>query len=261
MSSSARLRTCSSANPGSPLIYSNRAYGTPARHAVRPIEAGRAETLRIAALHTFGPYLIPELLDRLAARGHAVDLKLLEGDQRRILEGLKAGEVDLALSYDFDLGEGLSVDHLIALQPYVLLAEGDPLAANPALDLAELARHPMILLDAPPSGRYFVSLFEQVGLEPDVRVRTLSFEMVRSLVAHGFGYSLLATKPASSMSYDGRALTTRPLTSAVEPSRVVLAARAGGQLCPAAAAFRHVCVELFASTRNADPLDRPFSWS
>ncbi len=108
--------------PGSPLIYANRAYGTAARHASRPDRTMRAETLRIGTLHTFGPYLVPTLLERLAAQGHDPILQLLEGDQRRVVEGLRAGEVDLALVYDFDLGEGLAVDRLMDLQPYVLLA-------------------------------------------------------------------------------------------------------------------------------------------
>jgi DNA-binding transcriptional LysR family regulator len=57
------------------------------------------------------------------------------------------------------------------------------------------------------------------------------------LVGHGLGYSLLATKPANNMSYDGRALVTRPLASAAAASRLVLATRSGVPLSPAAHAF------------------------
>ena len=236
------------AEPGSPLIYANRAYGTPARHAARNSDGG-TEPLRIGSFHTFGPYLIPEILERLAARGHRVDLKLLEGDQRRVIEGLRAGEIDAALVYDMGLGGGLALDPLVSLAPYVLLAEGHPLSVHPALSLEELSAEPMVLLDSPPSGEYFVSLFREQGLVPNVRIRTLSFEMARSLVAHGLGYSLLATKPASTMSYDGRGLTTRPLTNPVRTSDVVLACRDGAQLTPVAAAFRAVCLEMFAHER------------
>ncbi len=244
--------------PGSPLIYANRAYGTPARHTARADRPGAAETLRIGTLHTFGPYLIPTLLDRLAARGRDLTLQLLEGDQRRVIEGLKAGEVDVALVYDFDLGEGLAAARLVDLQPYVLLAENSPLAARAALSLEELAGEPLILLDAPPSGSYFLSLFKDAGLEPTVRVRTLSFEMVRGLVGHGFGYSLLTTKPASAMSYDGRSLTTRPLAAEAAPSRLVLTTRTHGALTQAAAAFRATCLDLFAGQKAAHPDARFF---
>lgn len=239
--------------PGSPLIYANRAYGTPARHPGRTDRATVSEVLRIGTLHTFGPYLIPSLLVRMIAQGHDVSLHMLEGDQRRILEGLRAGEVDVALLYDFDLGAGLKAERLSNLQPHVLLAEDSALAAHPALSLQDLATEPLVLLDAPPSGDYFLSLFRDVGLEPVVRIRTSSFEMVRGLVGHGLGYSLLTTKPASAMSYDGRSLITRPLAAETAPSRLVLITRARGTLTQAAEAFRAVCFDLFA--RQAAALD------
>mgnify|MGYP000187856063 FL=1 len=50
--------------------------------------------------------------------------------------------------------------------------------------------------------------------------------MVRGMVGHGLGYSLLATKPASGMTYDGKALVARPLTDVLEQSKVVLAKKA-----------------------------------
>jgi flavin reductase (DIM6/NTAB) family NADH-FMN oxidoreductase RutF/DNA-binding transcriptional LysR family regulator len=244
--------------PGSPLIYANRAYGTPARHTTRSNRSVGAEMLGIGTLHTFGPYLIPTLLDRLAAQGHDLTLHLLEGDQRRVIDGLRAGEIEIALLYDFDLGDGLAAERLIDLQPYVLLAQNSPLAARAALSLRELAKEPLVLLDAPPSGSYFLSLFREVGLEPTVRIRTLSFEMVRGLVGHGLGYSLLATKPASAMSYDGRSLTTRPLSAETTPSRLVLVTRARGGLSQAAEAFRRACRGLFASQHAAHPDSRAF---
>ena len=46
---------------------------------------------------------------------------------------------------------------------------------------------------------------------------------MRGFVGHGLGYSLLATKPANNMTYDGRALVARPLSGAVKNSRLVLA--------------------------------------
>ena len=69
--------------------------------------------------------------------------------------------------------------------------------------------------------------------------------MVRGLVAHGLGYSLLATKPASSMSYDGRSLTTRPLADRTEPSHLALVKRANGHLSETAQAFVTQCRIMF----------------
>jgi DNA-binding transcriptional LysR family regulator len=105
----------------------------------------------------------------------------------------------------------------------------------------------MILLDAPPSGDYFLSLFRDKNLEPEIRLRSKSFEMVRGIVGRGIGYSLLATKPASNMSYDGRALTTRPLRDKAPPSHIALARRPDGKSNPVADLFARECRIFFRS--------------
>ena len=234
------------ADAGSPLIYANRAYGTPSRFdSFRAAVAVDAETVRLGAFHTFGPHIVPRVLGHLARKDRQINLKLVEGDHRRVLEALKSGDVDLALLYDFDLGDHIRAEPLTELQPYVLLAEGHPLAAHSSFSLAALANEPLILLEPPPSGHYFLSLFSRKGLVPQIRFRTSSFEMVRGLVGAGFGYSLLSTKPASSMSYDGAALVTRPLDETVPPSRVVLAHRTTAQLSDGALAFARECQGLF----------------
>ncbi len=146
------------------------------------------------------------------------------------------------LLYDFELGNGLEAEALGELKPSVLLAEGHPLASKPALLIEELVAEPLILLDAPPSRNYLLSLFESCGKEPEVRFHSSSFEMVRGLVGHGLWYSLLATKPASNMTYDGRALVSRPLIDELPSNRVVLARKERNQLSPlAAAAFAAAC--------------------
>ena len=232
---------------GSPLIYANRAYGSASRLEVtaRSDEAPHG-TLRLGAFHTFGPYLVPQLVARLADNGNAIDLRLLEGDQRRILEALRSGEIDVALLYDFGLGPDIEVERLVGLQPHVLLSEGHGLAERSSLSLEELAPEPLVLLDAPPSGDYFLSLFTDNGLVPNVRYRARSFEMVRGLVGHGLGYSLLTTKPASNMSYDGCALTTRPLRDDMAASHLALAYRASAKLPETATAFAAECRNLFS---------------
>lgn len=235
------------AERGSPLIYANRAYGTATRIDTRPTAgpAGQGEPLRLGCFHTFGPYVVPALLARLLVEHPNTELRLQDGDQRQVVEGLRAGETEIALIYDIELDSDLEVEALGEVTPYVLLAEGHPLAEQPALSLSQLAAEPLILLDAPPSRDYFLSLFEACGLEPQIRFGSSSFEMVRGLVGHGLGYSLLATKPASNMTYDGRALVSRPLLDELPSSRVVLARKAGSQLSPLAAAFATACRSFF----------------
>ena len=232
------------ATGGSPLIFANRMYGSPV--TISPPRKQRAEpdTLRIGTLHTFGPYLLPSIIRKLEDEIGPVDLDLHEGDQRELLELLRAGTIDLAFVYDFDLGSDVTALTVSELPTYVLLAENDPLAAQSAVALADLVARPMVLLDASPSRDYFLSLFDGIG-EPHVAYRTGTFEMVRGMVAHGLGYSLLVTKPASAMSYDGKALVTRPLADSVETSRLVLSQRRDVPLTKSTEAFVWHCVQIF----------------
>jgi len=123
------------------------------------------------------------------------------------------------------------------------------------LPLAMLANEPLILLEPPPSGEYFLSLFSERGLTPHILFRTASFEMARGLVAGGFGYSLLSTKPAATMSYDGNALVTRPLADETRPSQVVLARRAHAELGAGAEAFAAECRGLFGVASSVIPIE------
>lgn len=232
--------------PGSPLIYANRTYGTPLHvQSAASVPDGPGEPLRLGAFHTIGPYVVPDVLARLERAGLRVDLRLRQGDQRDIAHALKTGEIDIALVYDWNLGPEFTNERLAGLFPYVLLSEDSGLAAQPSLSLRALADKPMILLDAPPSGDYFLSLFRSQGLEPRVRFRSASFEMVRGMVGHGLGYTILVTKPASTLTYDGRALTTRPLVDPVTPRHLALSYRNDRPLRPVAEAFAATCRAMF----------------
>jgi len=234
---------------GSPLIYANRAYGMASRiERAASLGAGKAaegRRLAVACFHTFGPFILPEVIEKLRARESRIELALVEGDHRRVIESLMAGESEVALVYDLGLPETVQHETLTELTPYVLLAEGHPLAEKPELTPDDLAGEPMVLLDAPPSRDYFLSILRGAGVEPDVAFRSASFEMVRGLVGHGLGFTLLATKPASAITYDGRPLASRPLVSGAEPSRVVLAYRRGARLSPPAEEFAWLCREVF----------------
>ncbi len=81
------------------------------------------------------------------------------------------------------------------------------------------------------------------------RARLAADLRVRGLAARGLGYGLLATKPASNVSYDGHALATLPLDGEVDGSRVVLAARGGVRPSGAAGALAAHCRDFFRGAR------------
>jgi len=232
---------------GSPLIYANRAYGTSNRiegaTSLGQAKGEQNSTLLVGCFHSFGPYMMPRLMRQL----DGVSVRLIEGDHRRLRESLLSGECEIALLYDLDLDDNFTTTLLDEMTPYVLLPQGHPLADQAEIMPADLATEPMVLLDAPPSRDYFTGLLTQAGITPLIAHRTTSFEMARGMVGHGLGYTILVTKPAMSMTYDGMPLVTRPLIGNHPAVRIVLARRAGVDLSPAARRFAALCSAEFSA--------------
>jgi flavin reductase (DIM6/NTAB) family NADH-FMN oxidoreductase RutF len=232
---------------GAPLIYANRAYGVPRRFHQRsaPRATSDALSLSLGCYQVFAPYVVPSLVARLTKLHPEIALTLLEADQDHLIASLRRNDMEVALLYDFELGADLNVTPLAEIKPYVLLPDGHPLRASSSIALEQLAQEPLVLLDLEPSRDYFLSLFREAGIEPLIGYRTKSLEMLRGFVGHGLGYSILATKPANNMSYDGRALIARPLSNPVKSSRLVLATLAGRTMSPIAAEFAAHCRSFF----------------
>lgn len=236
------------AGAGAPLIYANRAYGVPRRFHQRRSGRGAAaaRALAVGCEQVLAPYIAPALVARLTKLHPEIALTLVESDHEHLIASLRRHDTEIALLYDIGLGEDLQVELLAELTPYVLLPEGHPLAAASAIALQDLMQESLVLLDTEPNRTYILSLFRDCGLDqPQIGYRSRSLEMVRGLVGHGLGYSLLATKPANNMTYDGRALVARPLASAVKNSALVVAALRGRAMSAMAVEFVDHCRSLF----------------
>ncbi|MCY3877659.1 MAG: LysR substrate-binding domain-containing protein [Rhodobacteraceae bacterium] len=232
-----------------PLIYSNRAYGTPSRldwTATGGQVSPDAGVLRLGCFFTLAPSFLPGLIAKMLAASPGIELHLIEGHQGQIVEALRASACEIALTYDMQLDARLVREELAAVKPYVLLPARHQLASAASVSLSELLELPLILLETPPSRQYFLELFHAAGLEPNLRLKSTSFETVRGLVGRGLGYSILATRPANSMTYDGCAVVAVPIRDAVPPSRLVLTYVAEQPLSRVAAAFLQLCREEFS---------------
>lgn len=149
---------------------------------------------------------------------------------------LRDGVCDLALTWDLGLGAGIDRVVLRHIPPHAVLAPDHPLAARPALNLADLAEQPLVLADQGPSLIHLRALFARTGLDARIAHRTATLDIMRSYAANGLGVGLSYTDPAPRLSQDGKPFVTRALLDAgTEP--VVLAALAGRPPQPAAAAL------------------------
>lgn len=206
-------------------------------------EVGRGPTGRlvIGCFTTLAPFLVPRLLEEFPFAHPAVTLDFVEGSVTKLQRLLREGRCEAALLYGVDVEDGIAFDRLYSVEPHVLLPQRHPLADHDRVRLADLADQDMVMLDVPPSRRYFSDVLAQAGIAPVVRHSTESFEVVRSLVARGAGYSLLIQRPALNVSYEGRAVQVRRIADEVAPLDVGLARLAGAHPTQRAAAFASFC--------------------
>jgi len=178
--------------------------------------------LEIGCFYTVAPLVVPELARAFTTANPTARIECQEGHHEELLTGLREGRFEMALSYDLETGEGIAFEALADFPPYAILAPNHPLAGRRRVSLAQLAMEPMILLDWPFSRDYFRSLFLSVGLEPVIGQRTNSFDMLRSLVANGFGYALLNAPPHNDRAPDGKPYRTVALEEILRPLRLGL---------------------------------------
>lgn len=173
---------------------------------------------------TLAPFLLPGLLAGFAERHPEIALTVHEGNQAEVLEDLRTGRCEVALTYAYGLSDEFEVDVLAELAPRIILAQDHPLASRRSVSLRELAGAPMILLDLPHTRDYFLSLFRSMKIEPRVAHRTLSYEMVRGLAARGLGFGILNAIPRLPWTYDGNRVVAVPITEEL-PNILVVSLR------------------------------------
>jgi DNA-binding transcriptional LysR family regulator len=224
------------------------AHADELRLAALDLGGGLAGQLDLGCFITFAPWVIPGLLRGFSRQFPEARVGLHEAHIQGVLEGLRTGHSEIALTYDLDLGADILFEPLGEVPLHAVLPAGHRLARARAVRLADLANEPLVLLGLPQSREYFLSIFYALRLEPRIAYETGSLEMVRGLVANGLGYSIMHSRPPSERSLDNRRLVYRPLVERARPTELGLARL--GQLRPTrlAAGFAAFCREHFAAS-------------
>lgn len=192
-----------------------------------------AAPLRLAAIFTIGPYLLPALIPALARIAPDMTLVIREDYTRQLAEALKRGEVDaviLALPFE---EPGLEVEPLYDEPFLVAMPKTHAWARRRRIPAAQLAQENVLLLRAGNCFREHV-----LAACPDCRrapqdfeasiERTLegsSLETIRHMTAAGAGISVLPCT-AWTPSGDVRGmLVARPFERPEPTRRVALAYR------------------------------------
>jgi DNA-binding transcriptional LysR family regulator len=186
---------------------------------------------------TLGPQYVPGILKRMARLYPGITVAPVEADLDQLNRLLEAGRIELALTYDVEIGPRILTEQVAELTPYALLPARHRLAKKATVRPADLAADPFILVDLPLSREFLLSVFRAEGIEPRVAHRTASLEMVFGLVANGLGISVLVTRRAGDLAYDGKRVIRKPLAGSKVRQRVMLAWPDWSALTPPALAL------------------------
>ncbi len=187
--------------------------------------------LRLGAIYTIGPYVLPQLIPALHERAPQMPLVIEEGYTAQLSERLRLGELDailIALPFEAPGLVTLPLYH----EPFMVVMPADhPWRAREAIDPAELASEPLLMLgqghcfrdqvlDACPA---CAARLEQGPLGQTVAGTSL--ETLRHMVASGLGITVLPCSAVGAERYAQRLLVTRRFREPAPGRRVALAWR------------------------------------
>lgn len=187
--------------------------------------------LRLGAIYTISPYLLPYLIPRLREIAPQMQLLLEENYTARLAEMLKQGDIDVAVLSEPFRESGLATQAVYD-EPFVVATpKGHPWEKLDAIDPAQLEDENVLLLSP---GNCFRDQVLQTCPELNREAlpsgsslqRTLqgsSLTTIRHMVAGGIGVTVLPTTSVNVA--DEQLLCIRPLKAPVPERRIVVAWR------------------------------------
>jgi DNA-binding transcriptional LysR family regulator len=239
-----------------------------AETALAAIAGLRGGRLRMASFPTAGATLMPLAIATFRERYPDVELTLAEGEPEQIAPRLRAGELDLALLFEFDepprggsgssdgSGSGrLTRVELLEDPLYLALPREHRLAGRRRLRLEDLRGDAWIQTSqASPCARHVVRCCHAAGFEPNVSFQSDDYQTVQGLVAAGVGVALI---PELALSFVREDIVIRALSPRPPARRVIAATAAGARLLPAAPAMLSVLEQVAAQGRHSHPAGNP----
>jgi DNA-binding transcriptional LysR family regulator len=210
-----------------------------AEAALSAIAGLRGGRLRMASFPTAGSTLMPLAIAKFRAAYPDVELTLAEGEPEEIVPRLRAGELDLALLFEFDgeqpLGEDLARSPLLQDPMYLALPREHRLAEKAKLRLSELHGEAWVQTSSSsPCACHVVRCCHAAGFEPTVSFESDDYQTVQGLVAAGVGVALI---PELALSVVREDIVIRALSPAPPVRQVIAATPEGARLVPAAPAM------------------------
>jgi LysR family transcriptional regulator, hydrogen peroxide-inducible genes activator len=177
--------------------------------------------INLALIPTIGPYLLPLIMRKLRKQLPQLKVMLYEYQTERLLEKLRAGEIEmgvLALPVAMD---GLEAKELYAERFTVAMPGSHPLAKRATIKLDDLAGESLLLLEDGHCLRdQALDVCSRIDVKENEDYRATSLETLRQMVAAGLGITLLPELATRGPFGTGHGLVVKPFAKPV-PSRTI----------------------------------------
>ncbi len=203
-------------------------------------------TLSVATTYTVLGYFLPYHLQRFSQLYPRITVNAYELSRDAIEEGLLGNRFDMAVLLTSNLvSPELASETFFGSQRRLWVSARHPLLELPEITLSEVAREPYIMLTVDEAAQTALRYWGRTPFQPNIRLRTSSVEAVRSMVANGWGVSILSDMVYRPWSLEGKRIETVNLKDAIPAMTVGLAWRKGAELAPTMSAFRDYFRQIF----------------
>jgi DNA-binding transcriptional LysR family regulator len=158
------------------------------------LEGGR---LRLASFSTANASLITPALGRFRQRFPKVELEFVEADPEVTYPGLKRGDFDLVVAFDYpefplDFSRDVEAELILEEPMRVALPPGHPLAAAKSVRIEDLADEDWLCGSEPDSCRFqVINICREAGFEPRISFQSEDYGVIKGFVAGGLGVAVL----------------------------------------------------------------------
>lgn len=153
---------------------------------------GESGRLRIGAIPTIAPYLLPEILQAFAKDFPRATVSVLEAPTDRLLRSCTQGDVDLAIMALPLVHSGLECMELFEEELFLVLPTSHRLSKKKRITVADLEPERFIMLGEEHCLSDSITSFcRQDATQPLVMERASQLTMVQELVALGHGISMI----------------------------------------------------------------------
>lgn len=149
--------------------------------------------LVLATTHMYARYVLRDVITDFVRSHPEVQLVIRQGVASMIAEWVVTGAADIGLSgKPVQSPDDMTFLPLGSLDRSVIVPAKHPLVREKKLTLEALARFPIITLDVGTEGEEKVTqAFEKAGIKPNIVMRAIDADVVKSYVASGLGIAIL----------------------------------------------------------------------